>query len=837
MSVNATEWFARLEVARALTRPRGVEPLRAEFHPHQLSALSAFLGRAGEEGLVIADEVGTGKTYAAGHIIRHAVLNSGANRILVLCPGRLTDAKWRMTLRRDFGLLNATRLRGDTFSKWLRQDGDVHVGLDIAIASYHLADATLDVPELIDLEAGLTRLDLLVIDEAQHLYNDLNRRALCELASRLADRRVILTATPIYRGVEDLDVLHRLARPHGEETWDLQAALENQREILELANSISEGGPRKHEAQARLEELGVLVGDHPNPEGLKLMLLDTAPLSSWMVKTRSEQVGKLAKRSPILHLLPLAEDDASTEWSYNANMEIRVPDSRSIYQAVRKKFRNHVHALMFESSPEAFLGDQVNDDQLEDGPVVEGSPLNVREWVAVLRDRDIDPKPNCLKDVILQARNEGRRGTVVYSHYARTQQHLRTFLQGVNAGWVGLAGTNTDDDQLLAAWGEFQQKCSENSEEHPVLIISDKLSEGIDLQCADSLIVYDCGSNPMKLEQLVGRIDRLGQIAESVNIHFLAIEGSVHLENLKMMSERVREYEQYQGKGRPLLPTELEGVEAVAHDDEILTQLRLATMERAMSDAARLDLSGFEHDQLPEGFDVGPDEDVMDAFETMVADGIETWGGSSLGGVCTFPERIASALVDHVGRHQTGKLPPIHAGVIRDKVDRMGLPMNPEMRTWLLTEVGRKNPLQGTTMQAIGERYVLVCLQHNGQKGYHALKYEKTRWAIVPIDTLHGVLKEQTFPEKRQPTITEEEFGEIKAALMASTRWWANGKERLAKQRELRKLAVRRKRLVGAEASTSELDAHIDRLVRELSHMSGEQDAEEPRIEVLLEVN
>ena len=256
-----------------------------------------------------------------------------------------------------------------------------------------------------------------------------------------------------------------------------------------------------------------------------------------------------------------------------------------------------------------------------------------------------------------------------------------------------------------------------------------------------------------------------------------------------------------------------------------------------MSDAARLDLSGFEHDQLPEGFDVGPDKDVMDAFETMVADGIETWGGSSLEGVCTFPERIASALVDHVGRHQTGKLPRIHSGVIRDKVDRMGLPMNPEMRTWLLTEVSRKNPLQGTTMQAVGERCVLVCLQHNGQKGYHALKYEKARWAIVPIDTLHGVLKGQEFSEKRKSSITKKDHKDIKAALMASTRWWANGKERLGKQRELRKLAVRRKRLEGAGASTSELDVQVDRLVQELLHLFEEHDAEEPIIDVLLEVN
>ena len=50
----------------------------------------------------------------------------------------------------------------------------------------------------------------------------------------------------------------------------------------------------------------------------------------------------------------------------------------------------------------------------------------------------------------------------------------------------------------------------------------------------------------MKLEQLVGRIDRIGQTAEEISIHYLAIEDSVHLENLRLMNERLVEYAKVQ---------------------------------------------------------------------------------------------------------------------------------------------------------------------------------------------------------------------------------------------------------------------------------------------------
>ena len=157
------------------------------------------------------------------------------------------------------------------------------------------------MPGLIAKESELQRLDMVVIDEAQHLFKTAdNRRELCKLASRLADRRVVLTATPIYRSVLDLDVLHALTRPHGKTDWDRQTALEEQRRIMSLVKDVDGRRPQENGLLEILGIEGIDTSGQLTVEAAKLMLMDKAPLSQWMVKTRSQQVGQLSSRQPIL---------------------------------------------------------------------------------------------------------------------------------------------------------------------------------------------------------------------------------------------------------------------------------------------------------------------------------------------------------------------------------------------------------------------------------------------------------------------------------------------------------------------------------------------------------
>ena len=89
-----------------------------EIHPHQFKGRLLFAKKNHGGVLLIADEVGLGKTYSAGHVIHYMISQGIAKRVLVLCPARLVSDKWIPTLK-QFNIRPMECYNGRSLHRWL----------------------------------------------------------------------------------------------------------------------------------------------------------------------------------------------------------------------------------------------------------------------------------------------------------------------------------------------------------------------------------------------------------------------------------------------------------------------------------------------------------------------------------------------------------------------------------------------------------------------------------------------------------------------------------------------------------------------------------------------
>ncbi|RYZ15732.1 MAG: hypothetical protein EOO70_06135, partial [Myxococcaceae bacterium] len=181
---------------------------RTQFFPHQFKPLLKFLDRP-ERRLLVADDVGLGKTIEAGYILRELRAREPAamNRILILVPARLTS-KWKKEMEDRFD----EHFEVVRKSQVLQALERVERGRDLEpfrwIASYEsLRDAGVtDMLRRVPLD-----LHLLIADEAHRMRNvGAQQHRLGSLLTSSADAAVFLSATPVQNSREDLWNLLRM---------------------------------------------------------------------------------------------------------------------------------------------------------------------------------------------------------------------------------------------------------------------------------------------------------------------------------------------------------------------------------------------------------------------------------------------------------------------------------------------------------------------------------------------------------------------------------------------------------------------------------------------------
>ena len=556
-----------------------MESSRTDFFPHQFKPVMKFV-ESPTGRILIADEVGLGKTIEAVYLWREVEAREHARRLLVLCPSMLRE-KWQRDMDRLFSLeaeiVDAKSLlerlqRAKSFPDRTRFNLIASFGSARPPRNY-LEEATpgprAEIARLLQevgSESDEPLLDLVIVDEAHHMRNA--NTLLYRLGLLLGDASrhlALLTATPIQIGSANLFNLMRLLDQDLFEDLKQFDAMLKANEPIVLAQSAvwSKKRPMLKEAAEHLEMAigSEYFSDDPTlPE-----LVEQLNSSRELEPMHRVEIGrKLEERSLIAPYMTRSRKREVIENRVVRDAQVLNVDfndvEKDIYDRITNHLRNQsaglkgasVFALisrqrqMASSIPAALHAWRESSflDQLawEDlGSEFDGLS-DIRVDVPKI-DSDMareleegDSKYQKLRESLdLIFKGEKQEKIIIFAFFRETLKYLQRRL-------------NTDGFETCLIMGDGSRTKTERAEilarfaspDGPSILLSSEVgSEGIDLQFCRVVVNYDLPWNPMRVEQRIGRIDRLGQKAESISILSFAVVNTIEDRILARLYERI----------------------------------------------------------------------------------------------------------------------------------------------------------------------------------------------------------------------------------------------------------------------------------------------------------
>jgi hypothetical protein len=227
-------------------------------------------------------------------------------------------------------------------------------------------------------------------------------------------------------------------------------------------------------------------------------------------------------------------------------------------------------AILDELGADEMLGEAVDEESAV--PLTPNDLTEIRGYLAAL-DAVPDTKFDELQTLIGQARAEGR-ALIVFTQFTDTLDAIRDRLVGAYgpelATYTGQGGRRWDPEQHTWMAVSKQELVADVREARvTVVLANDAASEGLNLQAASFLVNYDLPWNPMRIEQRIGRIDRIGQQWSTVKVRNFTIPGTVEVDVYRALRGRIDAFHDLIGKLQPILgATEKAVRDAYASDRE-----------------------------------------------------------------------------------------------------------------------------------------------------------------------------------------------------------------------------------------------------------------------------
>lgn len=508
---------------------------RTLFRPYQFKPLLKFLN-SDNKRLLIADEVGLGKTIEAGHIMLELKARGEFHNALVICPMALRS-KWATELNEKFGLDFIEIDKKETLIHELQH----HNGGVLAVINYDKIRETSDILTLID-EKNI-KFSIIVCDESHKLRN--SNTLIYHGAERLmlaANSVVFMSATPIMINEFNLyNQLHlldgdiydnpevfrnnvQLNRPFVRALSKLNRG-ENLKEIAEeLASSeVTTYNTINDVESTQNFRIGDYFRDYPIYQDIiRLMtqsednsairaqlqfdLSEMSPMNTIFSRTRKREVTQdwsQAERNPYTHRVTLWQDERN---AYEQAIEDYIDEHTVIDEYGRERTGSMGLVTVkrqLASSVWAYLNDNEDLDRGLD---------NYSEY----RDAKFEQLLSILETVF----ERGNKKIIVFAIFKKTLKYLNVRLRKAGYKSVMIYGDSKIDKTEILHQFQFDDSIK-------VLLSSEVGSEGLDMQFCNTMVNYDLPWNPMVVEQRIGRIDRFGQESPKVNINTIIVEESI----------------------------------------------------------------------------------------------------------------------------------------------------------------------------------------------------------------------------------------------------------------------------------------------------------------------
>lgn len=540
---------------------------RTIFKPYQFKPLLKFLN-SDNKRILIADEVGLGKTIEAGHIMLELKARGEFRNALVVCPMSLT-AKWTTELNEKFGLdfINITDI--DQLIHELRY----HPGSVKAVVNYD----KLRNEELIQfIEEHQVKFSMIVCDESHRLRN--SGTQLYKGAKKIilmGDGVVFMSATPIM--LNEKNLFNQLQLLDSNVYSEYEIFLNNiqlNKPFVKALEQLNKG-VKWPEIKKQLKTSEVIIynkiGDVSYPVNVKVDdYFSDYPIYRGIIEDLSLKENKslkakiqynLAEMSPMSNIFSRTrKTDVTQDWS----------------QAERNTLSLGVHL----TSEEIAFYDKVLEDYIyEKGGVITydefGRPksgalglvtlkrqLASSLWATISDDETLDrgidvyddykdSKFEALLKNINDAFSKGRRKIIIFAIFKKTIKYLHIRLKKAGYKSVMIYGnTNINKFEVLHQF-EFDDSVE-------VLLSSEVGSEGLDMQFCNCMVNYDLPWNPMVVEQRIGRIDRFGQESPKVNIFNIVVADTIVEDIFSRLLDRIGIFRHSIGDLEAILDKELE---------------------------------------------------------------------------------------------------------------------------------------------------------------------------------------------------------------------------------------------------------------------------------------
>lgn len=461
---------------------RGMRGIRASLIPHQLH-IAKEVGQRLSPRVLLADEVGLGKTIEAGMILQQQLFSGRVDRVLVLVPESLQH-QWLVEMLRRFSL-NFSLFDEERCADFTKKDEDNNDISENPFETEALVIASIDwlsanpqrAKQVLDAD-----WDMLIVDEAHHLeWDEQNPSMAYQFVAQLSKQIsavLLLTATPEQLGQESH--FARLALLDPDRFYDYHAFVEEQKQYQPVADAVA-------------------------------TLLNDKPLSA----KEQESISELLAEEDVEPMFRIINSDASEEQRREVRQELiselidRHGTSRVLFRNTRQGVKGFPHRIYNEIVLEmptqyanalkvmGMMWGNKMEDLLYPERLFQRMNPNAK-W------HEFDPRIEWLITFLKNHRDEK---ILVICKQADTAIQLEQVLREKEA----IRSAVFHEKMSIVERDKASAYFAQQEDGAQVLISSSIGSEGRNFQFARRLVLFNLPDNPDLLEQGIGRLDRIGQ--------------------------------------------------------------------------------------------------------------------------------------------------------------------------------------------------------------------------------------------------------------------------------------------------------------------------------------
>jgi len=622
---HAKYWAHSLRLARhdgvdALSRSIG--NARVDLNPHQVDAALFALRSPYSKGVLLADEVGLGKTIEASLILAQKWAER-RRRVLLIVPATLRK-QWQMELEDKFFL--PSQILEARAANLLAKKGIENPfaqGDKIVIASYQFVFAKRELVKQV-------AWDLVVVDEAHRLRGIYKGTKTVEgiVDAMRPAPKLLLTATPLQNSLWELYGLVGILDP---DLFGSEQAFQ--------AQFLSPDDVEQRDAALR-ERL-----QHVCKRTLRRQVLEYIPFTNRFTHTADfipskaeeqlyEEVSAYLQRE-VLVALPNARRKlitlimrkllASSSAAIGATLAkfaARLSEQTTLPIPVEESLAQDFESMaqMQEEADEEWTADDAPatpEHAADTSPDAKIELADLQRFVQLAQSVERDSKATKLVDVLptafkLAQEKGAARKAVLFTESVKTQEYLFKLLteNGYTGAIVLMNGTNNDETskRIYAEWKARNEHrwddvssgsksadmkaaiVDEFRERGTLLLATESAAEGVNLQFCSIVINYDLPWNPQRIEQRIGRCHRYGQKTDVLVVNFLNRKNEADKRVFELLDQKFNLFKGVFGASDDVLGTVESGVDLEMRIAAIYQNCRTPEQIKQAFDALQLEL-------------------------------------------------------------------------------------------------------------------------------------------------------------------------------------------------------------------------------------------------------